>query len=106
MALNNQMYHIKTIKDEFAPTLVSSVYEKICQHRCIKKEINDLGKEIVSKVIKNLEKETETKQKTTSTYQLESNGLCEWQNHSRFKFIVERKRNKIQNQNQNHFWPI
>ena len=37
MALNNQMYHIKTIKDEFAPTLVSSVYEKICQHRCIKK---------------------------------------------------------------------
>lgn len=46
MALNNQMYHIKTIKDEFAPTPVSSVYEKICQHRCIKKEINDLGKEL------------------------------------------------------------
>ena len=58
----------KTIKDKFAPTVASFLFEIICRDRCIKIQINDLGKKILNQVAESLPKMTGTEHKITSAH--------------------------------------
>ena len=70
----------KAVKNKSAPTVTKFLYEIICQHGCMRIQINDQGKEFVNEVSENLHEMTGTEQRITSAYHPQSNGLCERQN--------------------------
>ena len=72
----------KAVKDKSAPTVAKSLYEIICRHGCMRIQINDQGKEFVTKVSENLHEMAGTERRITFAYHPQSNGLCERQNRT------------------------
>ena len=72
----------KAVKDKSAPTVAKFLYEIICRQGCMRMQINDQGKEFVNEVYENLHEMAGVKQRITSAYHPQSNGLCERQNRT------------------------
>ena len=73
---------VKSIKDESASTIAQFLYEVICRHGCMKIQINDQWREFVNEVSNVLHNMIGTKQRITSAYQPQSNGICKRQNRT------------------------
>ena len=72
---------VKPIKDKNTSTIAQFLYEIICQHRCLKIQINNQGRESVNEVSKVLHNMTGPEQHITLAYHHpQSNGLFERQN--------------------------
>ena len=67
----------KPIKDKSDSTIAQFHHKVLCQHGCIKIQINNQDKEFVNEVSKVLHKMIGTEQGITSSFHPESNGLCE-----------------------------
>ena len=70
----------KPIKDKSAKTIAQFFYELMYQDGCLEIQINDQGWEFVNKVCKQLHELTGVKQRVTSAYHPQANGLVERQN--------------------------
>ena len=72
---------VKPIKDKNTSTIAQFLYEIIiCQHRCLKIQINNQGRESVNEVSKVLHNMIGPEQRITLAYHPQSNGLFERQN--------------------------
>src|ERR1043165_927791 len=62
--------------------MYSTLYELICRLGCVTVQINDQGREFCNEVSANLHQLTGTKQRITSAYHPQANGLVERQNRT------------------------
>lgn len=72
----------KALKNKTGIEVAKFIYEIICRHGCPKIQINDNGREFVNEVSKELHRLTGTKQRLTSPYHPQANGLVERQNRT------------------------
>ena len=79
----------KPTKDKSAPTIAQFLYEVMCRHGCFEIQINDQGLEFVNEVCKQLHDLTGEKQRVTSAYHPQANGLVERQNRTIKNFLVK-----------------
>ena len=79
----------KPLKDTFSLSVAEFLYEIICRHGCPSTQINDQGRELVNEVSNHLHRMTGTKQRITSAYHPQANGLCERQNRSIKEALVK-----------------
>ena len=83
------------MKDKNGPTVATFSYEIICQHGCMRIQINDQGKEFVNEFSENLHEMTSTEKRITSAYHPQSNGLCERQNRTVKDSLVNVREEKL-----------
>ena len=72
----------RPIKDKLATTTAQFLYEQMCRHGCFSTQINDQGREFVNEVSSELHRLTGVKQRVTSAYHPQANGLVERQNRT------------------------
>ena len=72
----------KPIKSKSSVEVATFLYELICCYGCPSIQINDQGREFCNKVCDKLFELTGTKQRVTSAYHPQSNGLVERANHT------------------------
>ena len=73
----------KPIKNKTAPTIAQFLYELMCRHGCFSVQINDQGRdEGRDEESDELHRLTGVKQRVTSAYHPQSNGLVERQNRT------------------------
>lgn len=70
------------IPNKTALEVAKFVFDVVCRHGCSSIQINDKGIEIANQVSEELHKLTGTKQKVTSAYHSQANGLAERQNRT------------------------
>ena len=70
------------IKDKTAETVAGFLYRLVCRHGCAEVQINDQGREFVNRVCTVLHELTGVKQRVTSAYHPQSNGLTERNNRT------------------------
>jgi len=70
------------IKDKTAKTVANFLYNLVCRHGCSDVQINDQGREFVNRVSTVLHELTGVKQRITSAYHPQSNGLTERNNRT------------------------
>ena len=70
------------IKDKRADTTADFLYKLVCRHGCAEIQINDQGREFVNRVSTVLHELTGVKQRITSAYHPQSNGLTERNNRT------------------------
>jgi len=73
---------IEAIENKIADTVARFLFKLICRHSCMSIQINDQGREFVNRVSSHLHELTGTKQRVTSAYHPQSNGLVERQNRT------------------------
>jgi len=73
---------IEAIENKTADIVARFLFKLICRHSCMSIQINDQGKEFVNGVSSHLHKFTGTRQRVTSAYHPQSNGLVERQNRT------------------------
>ncbi|CAI6357977.1 unnamed protein product [Macrosiphum euphorbiae] len=73
---------IKAVQNKTAETVTRFLFHLICRHSCMSIQINDQGREFVNQVSDRLHVFTGTKQRITSAYHPQSNGLVERQNRT------------------------
>lgn len=72
----------KPLKQKDASSVAEFLYELITRHSCFDIQINDQGREFVNHVSETLHELTGVKQKVTSAYHPQANGLVERQNRT------------------------
>lgn len=72
----------KPIRTKTAAEVTNFLYELICRHGCVNVQINDQGREFCNEVSMKLHLLTGTKQRITSAYHPQANGLVERQNRT------------------------
>jgi len=72
----------KPIRAKTAAEVATFLYELICRLGCVTVQINDQGREFCNEVSANLHQLTGTKQRITSAYHPQANGLVERQNRT------------------------
>lgn len=72
----------KPIQTKTAEEVATFLYELICRLGCVSVQINDQGREFCNAVCTKLHKLTGTKQRVTSAYHPQANGLVERQNRT------------------------
>lgn len=73
---------VKALKDKTAVTVAQFLYKLICAHSCFQIQINDQGREFVNSVSDSLHRLTGVKQRITSAYHPQANGLVERMNRT------------------------
>ena len=79
----------KPIRNKTALTVASFLYELICLRGCLKVQINGQGREFVNVVCSCLHDFTGVKQRITSAYHPQSNGLVKRQNRTTKNALVK-----------------
>jgi len=92
---------IEAIENKTADTVARFLFKLICRHSCMSIQINDQGREFVNRVSSHLHKLTGTKQRVTSTYHPQSNGLVERQNRTIKNMLLK----TLYNENNIDKWP-
>ena len=90
----------KPLKDKTAVSVARFLYELICRFGCFSTQINDQGREFVNSVSDELHRLTGVKQKITSAYHPQANGLVERQNRT-----IKEKLLKILGDDAHEDWP-
>lgn len=72
----------KPMRSKTAAEVAQFLYELICRHGCADVQINDQGREFCNAVSSKLHQLTGTKQRITSAYHPQANGLVERQNRT------------------------
>lgn len=70
------------IRDKTAATIAHFLLKLICRHGCAEIQINDQGREFVNQVSSTLHSLTGVKQRITSAYHPQANGLTERNNRT------------------------
>ena len=79
----------KPIKDKSTLTVAQFLYKVICRHKCFDVQINDQSRGFVNQVYDELYNLTEVKQRITSAYHPQANGLVERQNRTIKNYLVK-----------------
>nr|XP_047143091.1 uncharacterized protein LOC124817279 [Hydra vulgaris] len=75
--------------DKTAKSVAIFLYKQICRHGCFEIQINDQGREFVNELSNELHRKTGTRQRMTSAYHPQANGLVERQNQSIKRTLVK-----------------
>lgn len=70
------------LKEKTAESVASFLWNLICRHGCFSIQINDQGREFINDVSAHLHRMTGVKQRVTSAYHPQANGLVERQNRT------------------------
>jgi len=92
---------IKAVQNKTAETVARFLFELIYRHFCMSIQINDQGREFDNQVSDRLHVFTGTKQRVTSVYHPQSNGLVERQNRTIKNMILK----TLYNENYVSRWP-